>query len=439
MRQINRRDPRWIQAREAAFAVIAKGENAKIRELKKRLEKENDPSEISALISAIDALSGYVTKGKEAREKRKKDKADKLKAAEPKPEAAAPAEPEAAAAPAAAVEVEAAPDDAAVEIESTPSPDDKERGKEPCSNCGEMCYELIDGKFCPNCEKMRHNFTGSGWRVEEVNLEHASTDYLVDCTIEWKGHSGESDSMSGPGYPGYVELTGEPKIVSAAYWDQNASPAGWVDIALGNENSTILGILQQLLSDKFTTDTNFTEAICQDIAESGAGEDDEPDADYMPGGKEHPDTLDPLRESIGNGWLTPRTAAPYDDESLKPSTDRRELSFTFKLTPEEVASATDAMGGVSGKAWLAGSDNGERRGEASMTIMGDELLVKVDGLASMTDTEAKEAAVNICEQLGLSNAQGEPADRAQDSDAEDNGRMMEGPEKSQEPSSPGMQ
>ena len=183
MNKINRRDPRWIQAREAAFAVIAKGENAKIRELKKRLEKENDPREISALISAIDALSGYVTKCKEALEKRKKDKADKLKAAEPKPEAAAPAEPEAAAAPAAAVEVEAAPDDAAVEIESTPSPDDKERGKEPCSNCGEMCYELIDGKFCPNCEKMHHNFAGSGWRVEEVNLEHASTDYLVDCTI----------------------------------------------------------------------------------------------------------------------------------------------------------------------------------------------------------------------------------------------------------------
>ena len=151
MNKINRRDPRWIQAREAAFAVIAKGENAKIRELKKRLEKENDPSEISALISAIDALSGYVTKGKEAREKRKKDKADKLKAAEPKPEAAAPAEPEAAAAPTTAVPIEAAPHH-----------DDKERGKEPCSNCGEMCYELIDGKFCPNCEKLRQEHDAEG-------------------------------------------------------------------------------------------------------------------------------------------------------------------------------------------------------------------------------------------------------------------------------------
>jgi len=66
---------------KANLAVEAKGENAKIRELKKRLEKENKPSEISALINAIDALSGYVSKGKEAREKRRKDKADKATAA----------------------------------------------------------------------------------------------------------------------------------------------------------------------------------------------------------------------------------------------------------------------------------------------------------------------------------------------------------------------
>ncbi len=70
-------DGSTTEFKKAELVVEAKGENAKIRDLKKRLEKENKPSEISALINAIDALSGYVTKGKEAREKRRKDKADK--------------------------------------------------------------------------------------------------------------------------------------------------------------------------------------------------------------------------------------------------------------------------------------------------------------------------------------------------------------------------
>lgn len=72
---------------DAPLTVEAKGERAKIRELRQRLEKEDKASEIKALSDAIDALESRLEKDKASREKRKQEKLEKAKnkPAEPAP------------------------------------------------------------------------------------------------------------------------------------------------------------------------------------------------------------------------------------------------------------------------------------------------------------------------------------------------------------------
>lgn len=63
----------------ASLTVEAKGERAKIRSLRLRLEDEDEASEIKALSDAIDALESRMEKDQARREKRKQDKAEKAK------------------------------------------------------------------------------------------------------------------------------------------------------------------------------------------------------------------------------------------------------------------------------------------------------------------------------------------------------------------------
>ncbi len=96
---------------DAPLTVEAKGERAKIRELRQRLEKEDKASEIKALSDAIDALESRMEKDKASREKRKQEKLEKAKN---KPAAPAADEPKAAEA---AADVTAAPRRAPAETE----------------------------------------------------------------------------------------------------------------------------------------------------------------------------------------------------------------------------------------------------------------------------------------------------------------------------------
>lgn len=66
--------------KEAGLSAFAKGERAKIRSLRQRLEAADDPAEIKSLSDAIDALETRMEKDKERREKRKEEREEKQKA-----------------------------------------------------------------------------------------------------------------------------------------------------------------------------------------------------------------------------------------------------------------------------------------------------------------------------------------------------------------------
>lgn len=220
----------WKRAQLAVLQVVAKGETKKIRELRKRLDKENDAAEISSLISAIHALEEYMEKGKAAREKRKKDKADKLKAAPP-------------------------PDTAVASVQVTAG-DYKHKGED---------------------------------LQMDIGGEHFSVDYEVPYEIS----EAEPRTHDYPGSDAGIEFE-EPKI-TAVHW---LRPDG--DWAPGPMEGNEFNALQNNLDTMFQSDTKFLNNLTEEIFTSGRHDpdDNEPDQDYMPGGKEHSNTLNPLRESI---------------------------------------------------------------------------------------------------------------------------------------------
>jgi translation initiation factor IF-2 len=99
------------------LAVEAAREKAKIRELRKRLETEEDPEKITHITNSIDWLENRMEKDKAAREERKKKKEEKAKNAPP-----------AAAAP---VEVAAAEGDEEPKEEPAEKPADKPEAPKP--------------------------------------------------------------------------------------------------------------------------------------------------------------------------------------------------------------------------------------------------------------------------------------------------------------------
>jgi archaellum component FlaD/FlaE len=68
------------EAAEDPMARSAKGERTKIRTLRDKLEKADEPGEIKALNDAIDSLESRMDKDKASKEKRKKEREEKQKA-----------------------------------------------------------------------------------------------------------------------------------------------------------------------------------------------------------------------------------------------------------------------------------------------------------------------------------------------------------------------
>jgi hypothetical protein len=112
--------------------VEAKGEKSKIRDLRKRLESEEDPETITHLTNAIDWLEGRMEKDKKSRDERKKLKEEKLRSAPPVAAIAADGDEPA---------MDAKPEDP--KPEPSPSPDqkpledlDKQRAPAPANPTG---------------------------------------------------------------------------------------------------------------------------------------------------------------------------------------------------------------------------------------------------------------------------------------------------------------
>jgi len=77
--------------KEASLSQEAKGERQKIRDLRQKLEKEDDPGQIKSLNDAIDALEGRIEKDKESKKKRHDEREERRKKQEEQAKAQQPA------------------------------------------------------------------------------------------------------------------------------------------------------------------------------------------------------------------------------------------------------------------------------------------------------------------------------------------------------------